>query len=146
MKKRYNVPLTEEQMLHVLTGLDAKMKDYQKSFRASKEAGTDGSSWQKSIDTIGKLADKVEGHWYRAHEKWHPEPGDQLSNGATVIAFTPGKGDGSNSVVLAHRPTHPVHKWVTWRCDKDGSHTVAGHYMATLTEAVADYKDRGGDA
>jgi hypothetical protein len=66
------------------------------------------------------------------------EFGDTLPNGATVVDYRAGLGEG---VVLAR--VKGVQSWVTWRVrNNDPATTCAGHYFYSLAEAVADYDTR----
>ncbi len=70
------------------------------------------------------------------------KPGDTLPNGAIVIAASARRYH--EWVILAVRPEHTMHPYVTWKARRpgDGADTHAGHYSADIFEAVQDFLGR----
>ena len=68
-------------------------------------------------------------------------PGTVLPNGAIVIAAS--QREAHEWIVLALSPG-AAQPYVTWRCSRpgDGSDTKWGHYFASITEAVEDWRKR----
>jgi hypothetical protein len=72
-----------------------------------------------------------------------PPIGTILPNASIVIHATQTGVD--EGVVLAYQ-YFSTQTWVTWRFPlNDRAATWAGHYFASLTDAVDDYTARGGD-
>ena len=71
-----------------------------------------------------------------------------LDNGAEIHEFhllhPGGNGYRPHGIALCHYP-HAIGEWVTWmiyRDENDRWHAESGHYLTSLTEAVADFRDR----
>ena len=69
---------------------------------------------------------------------FHPSPGQQLQNGAIVIAYH------NSGVILAMLPTNIHTPYVCWLVgyEENTYHTFAGNYYQAIDGAVDNYKDR----